>query len=175
MAQEATIEKRLAAGKRFVSALQDLGLITPLAFWVREKESDTFILMIVTDFFDLKGPLELNRLMFSAYNAEALPQDIDPFHVQFCSPHQILGRRLVEIASIRVVASNSQTEDLDVGVLSFDGFETKYGWFIHNKFDPYVASKAGRVPATLAVRKPSDMLLKRQWRSFASRVEKLAA
>lgn len=165
---------RLEAGKRFVSALQGLGLKTPLALWVRLRSDDAFILMIVTDFFDLKGPLELTRYMFAAYNADALPHEIDPFNVQFCSPFSLLGRRLIEVASIKFVAHNSDTGERNIpGELTFDNMASWYEWFIVNEFDPQLAYERGK--SKLRAVKPDQTKLRRQWRHFAHNVDRLAA
>jgi hypothetical protein len=164
---------RLEAGRRFVSSLQGLGLKTPLALWVRLKDEGTYILMIVTDFFDLKGPLELTKYMFAAYNADALPHDIDPFNVQFCSPHQMLGRRLIEMASIKVVGSNNETGETNIPMeIGFDRYITWLEWFILNDFDAEVSYK--RSSAALK-RRPDATALRRQWQYFAKNVDKLAA
>lgn len=148
--------------------MDKLGLHSNMALWVYSKEASQFLLLIVTDFFDLKGPLEVTKYMFAAYNASALPKEIDPFNVQFCSPEQIVGRRLVEIGSIKVIGRDSVAgTSSDQMAISFDNLETHTAWILRNEYDPL------KRIAPLKAPKPVD--IRRKWNRFVSNVEKLAA
>jgi len=81
----------LKAGEEFAQSLETLGLDAHAIFWAYDETEARHVLIIVTDFFDLKGPLEISKQLFKAYNASITPQQIDPFVVRLHSINQSLG------------------------------------------------------------------------------------
>lgn len=156
-------QHRLIAGRHFIEALDALGLHSTMASWVYSRVSSQFLLVIVTDFFDLKGPLEVNRYMLAAYNASALPQEIDPFNVQFCSPEQVVARQLFQIANLKASGSAGTGGEQPL----VDDVETHKSWILRNKY--YQTKDSERPPQA----KSAD--LARKWQLFIANVDKLAA
>jgi hypothetical protein len=76
----------LKAGQDYLDALVSLGLIPHYLGWGWERDSEQWLLVMVTSIIDAGGPLALNRLLFRAYNAKATPQEISPFIVRVFSP-----------------------------------------------------------------------------------------
>ena len=89
----------LSAGQEFGDALAKLGLDPHALFWAYDTEEERHVLVLVTDFFDLKGPLEISRQLFRAYNASITPQEIDPFVVRLHSINQPAGQEFQKWAS----------------------------------------------------------------------------
>jgi hypothetical protein len=83
--------KYLTAGKEYLEALVSLGLIPAFLGWGWETSAKQWLLVLVTPIIDAGGPLELNKLLFEAYNAKATPKEISPFIVRVFSPEIIGG------------------------------------------------------------------------------------
>jgi len=94
------IEQRLlTAGEEFDAALAGLGLDAHALFWAFDKDLGHHVLVLVTDFFDFKGPLAISKALFRAYNASATPKEIDPFTIRLHSVNQPAGEKLLEIVN----------------------------------------------------------------------------
>lgn len=88
MAQVFVDEARHAAGAAYFSALERVGLEPDGLFWAWDKIDDRFVLVLVSRFFDIAGPLKLSQLLFRAYRAEITPAAIDPLALRLHSPAQ---------------------------------------------------------------------------------------
>ncbi|MGQ3214814.1 hypothetical protein [Shinella sp.] len=84
-------ERFLTAGREYGDALVNLGLEPHALFWAYDNGEQRHILVLVTDFFDFKGPLEISKQLFRAYNASVTPKEIDPFTVRLHSINQSIG------------------------------------------------------------------------------------
>lgn len=150
---------KLDAGKEFNRELLKLGLDAELCTWVYDDVLRHHVLVIVTDFFDFKGPLAISRLLFKAYNASALPKEIDPFTVRLHSAKQDFGRLLIEAAQERVVSS----PDPDVA---------RYEFFI--EFAEFGFNHEWVVQRRESMNKSAGELI-RSWDRFERNVDRLAA
>jgi hypothetical protein len=160
--------EQLAAGRDFIMSLDKLGLHSSLGLWAYSEASENLVLILVTDFFDYRGPLEIYERMFKAYNATALPHSIDPFIVQFCSPRQILGTRLTEFGKLKIVFSNSETKTSTTdAAVALDDLKTHTSWILTNDFDPSLQMMKRKKTKTVEIA--------RKWTRFAENVDKLAA
>lgn len=79
---------RKVAGQHYLKALLALGMDPVALFWAFDRKVDSFVLVLITEFFDYKGPYEISKLLFKAYNAAATPREIDPFIIRLHSPAQ---------------------------------------------------------------------------------------
>jgi len=160
-------ERFLDAGKEFASSLDNLGLDAHALFWAFDKEEGRHVLVLVTDFFDLKGPLEISKQLFKAYNASVTPQEIDPFVVRLHSINQPMGVEYSEHAGMdwtfkiwdkdmnpKPVPPEARISAIDVG-----GLEMRPGWVIRSR----------RIPK----RKTTE--ISRRWDRFTRNVQKAAA
>ena len=85
---------RQNAGGHYLDALRKLGLDPVALFWAYDTVVKSFVLVLITEFFDYKGPYEISKLLFKAYNAAATPREIDPFIIRLHSPAQSAIRNL---------------------------------------------------------------------------------
>ena len=76
----------LKAGQDYLDALVSLGLTPHYLGWGWEQIAEKWVLVLITPIVDAGGPLELNKLLFRAYNAKATPKEISPFIVRVFSP-----------------------------------------------------------------------------------------
>ena len=76
----------LEAGEEYLRAVESLGLRPRLAGWGWEDAHQRWLLVLATSIYDAGGPLEMNWLLFKAYNAGATPKQISPFIVRVFSP-----------------------------------------------------------------------------------------
>lgn len=86
----------LRAGAEYLDALRGLGLSPEGLSWAREGDIERvddipfgmpgeWRLVLITSVIDEAGPVELERVLFQAYNKAATPKLIDPFIVQIMS------------------------------------------------------------------------------------------
>lgn len=76
----------MKAGEEYDTAMRHLGLTPDFLAWGWDAEVSSWVLVMVTSIVDAGGPLELNKLLFDAYNARATPRAISPFIVRVFSP-----------------------------------------------------------------------------------------
>lgn len=155
----------LTAGREFGDALTKLGLDPHALFWAYDEIEQRHVLVLVTDFFDYTGPLEISRQLFRAYNASATPKAINPFVVQLHSLRQSVGIGLVDLAS------NWEAMKLDkltmtprgslpaIAAKGYAGLELKRSWVIHVR----------------APRNRTTIEISRHWKRFTRNIEKHAA
>lgn len=153
--------ERSSAGHRFDDSLKKLGLDAQVVTWLYSKSAEAFILYVVTDFFDFKGPLEVSRLFFKAYNASAVPQEIDPFNVEFHSIKHIEAGQVASMASVQTYDESGQKHErprvwnVSIG----EDFLWETDWLISKR---------------LFQDRPS-VELSRKWKTFQNNINDLAA
>jgi len=76
----------MKAGEDYLDALNSLGLYPEFLGWAIDRITEDWLLVMVTSVIEIGGPLELNRLLFRAYNLKATPQEISPFIVRVYGP-----------------------------------------------------------------------------------------
>ncbi len=155
---------RREAGSEYLTALQTLGLRPDALFWGFDKVEDRFVLMLVTDMVDLKGPLAVADLLFQAYNASATPKEIDPFVVRLHSPEHALMRQFEPFRDPRVRISSPTNPhaffpDTRVTGVTFGDVEFRSEWIYRFDLPP----------------KRKSVELLRRWNRFARNVDQLAA
>ncbi len=146
----------LTAGREYLGSLRNLGLRPELFAWGYDFPGEKFFLFLVWPGIDRYGPLQLNKLLFAAYNASALPKAIDPFLVHCVSPKSSLAR------DIRSQLRNPKWEAIQTGRETSPGqvaaaTEFRREW-IYDRAD-----------------KRSAVDVTRDWRRFTERVGALAA
>lgn len=157
--------QQILSGMEFEQSLANLGLDAEVAFWAYDIEQAEHVLVFVTDFMDQLGPLAISNLLFKAYNASALPQQIDPFLVRFFSINQPVGQELAGIPSgnwsltITRRDGRAEPEELSIAKLKTYGLEIRPEWVIKKR--PH--------------KQRSTVEILRRWRRFENNVEKLAA
>lgn len=160
-------EKALSAGQDYAAAMEKLGFDMQALFWAYDLEIETHVLVLITDFFDHMGPLEISRKLFRAYNLAATPQNIDPFVIRLHSPQQTAAREYLNFVrsgwTIQKVTKAGDREPVDVQakILSLDtyGLHLRPEWAIRLWPQP----------------KRSSVDISRRWQRFSRNLEKLAA
>lgn len=156
-------DRYLAAGKEFNTALENLGLDAEALFWAFDEELEKHVLVLITDFFDFKGPLEISKQLFKAYNASITPREIDPFVIQLHSIEQTFSRDLKNFVGgdwkILETERNNPPAVFDIEAFSLAGLQFQKDWVIK-------------------VKKPvkrKSVEMKRRWDRFSNNVQKAAA
>lgn len=154
--------KYLTAGGDYLQALQRLGLDPDALFWVYDDQMNQFVLVVATPLFDFKGPYEISKTLFKAYNRAATPQEIDPFIVRLHSPEHPFIRHLEGYKGAthirKVDKSTGQPVGEPVRIERIGAFGVQFS------------------PAWIApLRKRASVDLSRQWQRFERNVDKLAA
>lgn len=155
----------LAAGREFVTSLEHLGLAPEIAAWGYDTVIGQHVFVLVTDFFDFKGPYEISKLLFRAYEASALPQTIDPFMVRLHSDrHALAGTIRVLLGDHKVSAHDGKTGEIKADNLVLRGGEVGGIQF----------KKAWIVTFRASTRRKT-IELGRRWKRFERNVGALAA
>ena len=105
-------EARLRAGAEYLSALRSLGFEPDGLFWAWDKQDEVFVLLLVSAFYDVAGPLSLSKLLFKAYNASITPKEIDPFIVRLHSPLQTYIRSIHDEMFLKRVTVREWDDDI---------------------------------------------------------------
>ena len=176
MASEQPAVIHMQAGADYLAALQKLGLDPECLFWAEDEVVGHPVLVLVTRQFDRAGPLSLSRLLFKAYNAAATPREIDPFVLRLHSPEQALIREMVgvgmgefirnppSVVTAPIMHPGHQPKREDA--VSADVFLSAGGM----RFKPAWVYKWS-IPS----KKPSAVVMSRQWHRFTENVDRLAA
>ena len=146
----------LAAGREYHTNLEALGLKVSALFWVYNISEERFDLCLVWPGVDRYGPLAIQRLLFAAYRASALPQTIDPFTVYLHSPKSTLVSGLLKGFRDQEVTATQVGIDGNTGSVE-PMFELRRTWI-------YEAGK-----------KISAPVVSRHWKKFQENVSQLAA
>ena len=101
MAEIELSQERLIAGGDFLTGLERLGLNPDGLCWAFDDAVDELALVLVTSFYDDVGPLEINKLLFRAYNLAVTPRSISPFIIRLHSPRDdvaaVIDRFVTEV------------------------------------------------------------------------------
>lgn len=159
--------KYLTAGREYCEALSALGLDPHALFWAFDNSEGRHVLVLITDFFDYTGPLEISKQLFRAYNASVTPQEIDPFVVRLHSVNQPISGQYLDFAGSdgkfkvwdknmvpKPMPPEARIESFDVGDLTL-----RPEWTIK------VRSSESR----------NTVELSRKWKRFVRNVNKVAA
>lgn len=96
MATNELTETHMIAAREFTDSLSTIGFDMDAVFWGYDEEDERYVLIVVTDVFDAKGPLEIYQQIFKAYNASLTPKEIDPFSVRVLSKNQTTAKDLID-------------------------------------------------------------------------------
>lgn len=159
-------ERFLIAGREYGEALAGLGLDAHALFWAFDQLEERHVLVLVTDFFDVKGPLEISKQLFRAYNASVTPREIDPFVVRIHSVNQPAGTELLQWAAgdwkgkiLDQFTNKPKGDEFDISNINVGGLDIRPGWVIR-------ARKA----------KPRQTVeINRRWDRFSRNLDKVAA
>jgi hypothetical protein len=155
---------RRQAGKDYWDALRKLGLEPDGLFWAHDGKLG-FVLVLITEMFDYKGPLEISKLLFKAYNAAATPREVDPFIVRLHSPEQTIVRDSFPMGVSPSVQKVNEVTKLPEGSptaiknVKFGDFTMSHDWVYKFKLPD----------------KKKTIDLGRRWSRFERNVERLAA
>ena len=158
----------LEAGRAYLDAVERLGLRPLGLLWAFDRVIDHFALVLIAEEYEQAGPLELSRVLFKAYNAEATPRAIDPFIVRLHSPHQPivieLGKFLpmkLELKPMTPLPAGQPEPFSDkAAMVNAGGLEIDSRWVY--RFNT-------------STRRTDTVEALRRWRCFSANVDKLAA
>ena len=156
----------LNAGREYVERLSSLGMDVTMSMWAFDQITDEFILLVVTDFFDVKGPLEVSRELFRAYNLSLTPKEIDPFKVRLHSNKHPFVDEILKFAidypylqKVDQITGNPVGEKVRYSGGSAGNLAFKLSWLVKS--------------VKPVARKPVE--ISRRWDRFVRNVEKAAA
>lgn len=167
MATPELADKMIAAGAEYGDSLVQLGLDPHALFWAFDHVAGQHVLVLVTDFFDLKGPLEISKQLFRAYNSSITPKEIDPFVVRLHSINQPAGVEYSQKAAgdwkIQIFDRDMNvkpgTENATVSAITIAGLEMREEWIIRYR----------------RLQKRTTVDLNRRWRRFSDNIDQIAA
>lgn len=170
MAEEEIDEARLNAGAEYLDALRKLGLNPDGLLWGFDVRHQSWVLVLITSFFDYAGPLELSKLLFRAYELAGTPKDIDPFIVRLHSPKQRIIRDLDHMLQTRIKVRDIDVEAGRWGEVYEAGEKAKITW---------VAEGDISVPLhaiyRFSTKGKGSVDVSRRWKFFTKQVDALAA
>lgn len=155
----------MRAGDEYVDTLSRLGMDIEIACWAFDEEVDNFVLLLITDFFDVKGPLEISKVLFRAYNTSVTPREIDPFTVRLHSTNHAFAKDIrlfapgTFVQQVDKVTRQPFGQRADVTHAKSDGIRFNADWLLR------VGSAARR----------KSVEISRRWDRFTRNVEKAAA
>lgn len=158
--------KHRQAGAEYLSAIQRLGLNPDALLWAFDEVVGSFVLVLVTSFFDLKGPYEISKLLFKAYNAFATPQEIDPFVIQLHSPNHAIVESLIRWAE------GGTVQKINPRTLTLEGPKAE---ILQRSQGGLTVNKDWIYKLALPQAKPYSMALVNRWNRFQRNVDRLAA
>ena len=175
MATNELTETHMIAAREFTDSLSNIGFDMDGVFWAYDKEDERHVLIVVTDVFDAKGPLEISRQIFKSYNASLTPKEIDPFIVRLLSTNQTAARELLNVASSDWKVTLYGQDCPKVGIL-----EGATGKLPNVKFRGYSLSGVTIRSEWVVMVKPRHKIRKnteinRKWNFFKRNLDKLAA
>lgn len=153
------------AGQAYYDALVKLGLDPEGLLWAYDNQAAEFRLWLVWSGLDRYGPFAMSKLLFRAYNASALPREVDPFSVYVVAPEHRIGDMARQMAdAYKATEGRDNLDQIVIALAAPDGqkdsmlHETRFGWVYHLK------------PRRSSVKK-----INRDWRHFNENVSALAA
>jgi hypothetical protein len=133
--------------------------------WAHDDTVGGFVLVLITQFFDFKGPLEISKLLFKAYNSAGTPREVDPFIVRLHSPDQKIVRELMprglakEVFKTDKVTHEPIGEPIKIENVKFGDLMFCHDWVYKFQLPP----------------KRNSVELLRRWQRFERNVDRLAA
>lgn len=158
-------ENHLIAARDYGAALRNLGMDIDGLMWVYDSLEHRHVLLLITDFFDQRGPLEVSEMLFKAYNASATPQEIDPFIVRLHSINHTRSEEILAHASGDWLANvfdrdgTPKIKNLGYTSITVGGLEIRPEWVL------FANRPQNR----------SSVEVNRRWKRFARNVEAIAA
>lgn len=174
MATNELTETHMIAAREFTDSLSKIGFDMDGVFWAYDKEDERHVLIVVTDVFDAKGPLEISRQIFKAYNASLTPKEIDPFIVRLLSTNQTAARDLLNVASSDWTVMHYKKSTPEFAIRN----NTAKGTLL--KLEDYSVSEVVIRPEWVVMVKPwhknrKNTEINRKWNFFKRNLDKLAA
>jgi hypothetical protein len=151
---------RKKAGADYLTALKRFGLDPEALFWAWDRVDEQLILILVTRFFDVVGPLAVSQILFKAYNAAITPGEIDPFIVRVHSPNHNMIKTMTEalVRFQKQVVDTGKAPGADRGIFTNPTISIPMA-------DVYVWNRV----------KGNSLGLQDRWRFIERRVDALAA
>lgn len=123
--------KYMDAGHEYLRTLRRFGLDPLALFWAYDHVAKQFVLVLVSEFFDVVGPLEISKLLFRAYNASVTPKSIDPFIIRLHSHTQPISMLMLHRTGHGVVGKPGP--DVAIAGGTIGGMELKAEWLIASR------------------------------------------
>lgn len=127
----------MEAGREYLKVLDRLGMDVSIATWAFDHVLGSKVLIIVTDYFDVKGPFEISRKLFQAYRSSVTPQTIDPFTVRLQSPTHPIVQSIFSyivpgttIHAVNKVTGKPSEQGYAIEGGTTGGLELKQAWVI---------------------------------------------
>lgn len=143
----------MKAAQKLDDALLSLGFDADFVCWAYDPELEQHVLVLITDFFDHCGPLDISRAIFKAYGLPGFPQEIDPFSIRLHGSSQPAAERLLRAIDGEEDAPTPE----DVFVLGED-IVIEGRWLVSRRKHDRTAIE-----------------LTRRWKRFSNNVDRLAA
>lgn len=156
-------DRFLTAGREFGNAMEALGFDLASLCWAYDTTEKRHVLVVITDAYDVRGPLEVSQALFAAYNASVTPKEIDPFTIRLHSTSQPFGHGFADATGWKA----SDVTNLETGEVFPPGdAEYQYGDLIFR--EEWVLKQP-----SLKSRKPLE--INRRWHRFQRNLEARAA
>jgi hypothetical protein len=129
------MDRRMKAGREYVSSLRKLGFDPEIAVWVipnQRPEGSDMELILVTSWADNIGPKAIYDLLFEAYDASATPREIDPFVVTLMSPQTQVAQDL-RGGLLTMRHENFGPEDRPMFILGMFDYTTVPQWIVAHR------------------------------------------
>ena len=178
MATNELTETHMIAAREFTDSLSNIGFDMDGVFWAYDKEDERQVLLVVTDFFDVKGPLEIYRQIFKAYNASLTPKEIDPSSVRFLSRYHTLVNDIMD-SMLSNLMKKDYKKEIFANMLG-GPLTAKDMKFISNTFEDYNGPEVTIPPEGVVMVKPRHKIpeyteIIKNWELFKSKLNNLTA
>lgn len=156
-------EPMMVAGRNFDADLVKLGLRAHTITWAFDTIIEEHVLIVVTDFYEVQGPLKIMQLLFQACNSSRLASNVDPFKIRIHSIDQPFIRAVMQVKNADVYGKEPDGTRIDLeiedGTFGVGDVYFDLSWMIADR----------------AIGKRERHSIVRQFKKFAERIEKLAA
>ncbi len=100
--------QRIALGHEVLAKADQIGLDVSCAGWVRDADSNNWVLELATRLIDVRGPAWIYRRLVPLISAIAQPSNIDLLRIRLSSPHETMWR---------AVSSGMSIEDSEIALI----------------------------------------------------------
>lgn len=152
----------LDAGERYLAALRSIGFDPFGLMWAFDESEGRFVLVLITEFVDFKGPLEISRLLISAYRHSEMFRVVDPLTIRVHSPKQPFTAEIVRAANSRWSELEGR-EDIgrsEIQSITADDLVLSWKWAYRSTHRKAITDR---------------QRINQRWSFFQRNVEKLAA